>query len=249
MTTFTKTFIKIYAPTLEAMGFKRKRGIFHRLVNDQIVQVLSYKIYSRIDFDIQFDFWPLCNGYDMNVFMDSSYLLHSFAKEMGDRYWFYRDEASWEDDLYESLEYCRKYIFRYFDEISDYQSCYEIIYKMEEEQGAFRIKPEIPNLYLVPFHDIFLATQQYDLALQAYEARLMLHKRAMKAYSNDEDWDVSKHIHYPQYVEHVEYYENLKVLVDRHDYEAIEQIVKQKEEYSKKCYEKNFLGYKEKDFL
>jgi hypothetical protein len=39
------------------------------------------------------------------------------------------------------------------------------------------------------------------------------------------------------------------VLVEKHDYEAIEQIVKQKEEYSRKSYEKNYLGYKDKDFI
>ncbi len=249
MTTFAKTFIEVYAPTLEAMGFKRKRSIFHRLVNDQIVQVLSYKLYSGAEFDIQFSFWPLCNGYDMNVFMDSSYLLHSFAKEMGDRYWFCTDEAVWGENLCESLDYCKKYIFRYFDEITDYRSYYETIYKMEEELGAFRIKSEIPNLYLMPFHDIFLATQQYDLALKAQEASLMQSKRAMKAYSNDKDWDISKHLHYSEYVESVQYFEKLKALAENHDYEAIEQIVKEKEEYSRKSYEKNFLGYKEKDLV
>ena len=163
MKTFAEIFVEVYTPTLETMGFKRKRSVFHKLVNDKIVLALSHRRYGP-EFTIQFDFWPLCDGGDMIVFMDSSYLLHDIVSDLKHHdYWTCKIEKC-EADLHESLAYCKNTVFEYFDRITDYQSYYDCVYKIEEERGLYDIKYQtIPYLHLSHFHNTFLALGQFVL--------------------------------------------------------------------------------------
>ena len=243
MATFAQKFWEVYTPTMEGKGFKRKRSIFHKLVNDKIVQALSYKQYSGSEFTIQFDFWPLCDGEDMIVFMDSNYLLPDIVPELKYRDWS-SEIGKCNDDLYESLTHCKHSILPYFDKITDYQSYYDCMLKINEDQGLSPAIAEIPNLDIRPYHYTLLALGQYELALKAKQAELNQNLQAMNSFAGFNSCTISDHPRYGEYVEKLRYYEKLKVLIDSHNFDEIKQMISNNEEYSRKSYEKNFLGIK-----
>ena len=180
----------------------------------------------------------------MIVFMDSNYLLHNIVPELKNhRYWSCEIDKC-QNDLYDSLTYCKHSILRYFDRIADYQSYYDCMLKIREDQGLSTRNQDIPNIDIRLYHYTLLALGQYELALKAKEAEINQNLRAMNSYAGFNNCTISDYPRYGEYVEKLIYYEKLRELIDHHNYEEIKQIITQNEEYSRKSYEKNFLGIK-----
>ena len=238
---FVKLFKEIYTPVLDSMGFKIKRNIYHKLVNDKVILFLSFKKYGH-NFTIQFEFWPLCDGYDIEVFMDSNYSLETIYPELGD---WPCDIEKCEAHLFESLEYCKKSVFKYFERIIDYQSCFNILSELDRLEDRMKKNLyEIPNLCLSSYHFIFLALGKYDLALKAKEAEIRQNKWAMDGYVTDIGIDITEHPRYEKYLKKMEYYNEIKTFIENNDFDSINKIIIQNEQYSKESYKKNFLGKK-----
>ena len=57
----SRTFIEVFEPIMTSKGFKRKGKVFHRIANNQVVQLLSYyKYMGAPQFTIDFSILPLC---------------------------------------------------------------------------------------------------------------------------------------------------------------------------------------------
>ena len=238
---FAKLFKEIYTPVLDSMGFKVKRNIYHKLVNDKVILLLSFIKYGQ-NFTIQFDFWPLCYGHDIEVFMDSIYSLQTIYPELDD---WPCDVEKCEAHLFDSLEYCKKSVFKYFEKITDYQSCFECRSELDRlEECMKKNLYEIPNLCLQSYHFLFLALGKYDLALKAKEANIRQNKRAMDSYARNRGIDICEYPYYEEIMEKVKYYNKIKTFIENNDFDSINKIIIQNEQHSKESYEKNFLGKK-----
>lgn len=122
--TINRAFVEEFEETMKAAGFARKGKIFHRIVNGQIVQLLSYTKFSGPDFTIQFSIAPLYLGFKWSTFMDDAKLSELFPDVPSS--WVY----GWKTDEYiqimpRALEKTKEKLFPLFEMIIDNASYME----------------------------------------------------------------------------------------------------------------------------
>ena len=132
--TINQVFVEVFEPTMKAAGFARKGKVFHRIVNGQIVQLLSYTKFSGPDFTIQFSIAPLYLGFEWSTLMDATRLSELFPDVPTS--WVY----GWETDEYKqimprALEQTKEKLFPLFETIIDNVSY------MEHEKLAHTLEP------------------------------------------------------------------------------------------------------------
>lgn len=231
---------------MKSKGFSRKRYVFHRLVNDKVVQKLSYCMFAgQQEFTIQFGFEPLCSGDEIEVFMDD-YRLGSL---MGNESLGYLNTGN-PDALRESLEMCQQYLFSYFDMVVDYESFLnykkEIIQKELAGYDEKTIK-RVEHLYLdglflqdMDVYHISLITGAYEMAKKSREAlikyRIGVHIK---------NWGVETHPipeEQKKFEKIRDSYYRIKLAIDENDRTYIEEYIAQNEKHAVESYIRNFYG-------
>jgi len=250
MTELQKAFLTVYEPVMLGKGFMKKRMTFHKLVNNQIIQMLSYTKIS-FSFSIQFDISALCSGMEQNILFDAERLCDHIDHD-----------AEWDCDgsdyirqMRESLAICETKLFPLFEKIKDYQS----YYKYEIEQHGIRLNRmtdlyrkinadilEVPNS--ISFFTLSLLTGDYQSALKSREAVIKQNESAIKENYKYAQRLGIKYETPPKKLINLDNRRNdylrIKEAIDNNDREYIEAYVKEKERYSLESYIQNFYGKK-----
>ena len=233
---FVKAYREIFPPALALSGFARKRDIFHKFINNQVVVLLGYKYYHPNEFTIQWEIYPLCDGAEFEVFMDSNYGTDGLFGENG-RWVFgaYDDNNSITQRAYKVLEFVQTNVLPIVSDITDYESCYRTMRKVDEKMGLLG-NTVIPNGDLMHYGNLLLAIGEYENALKAKKAIL---------YQNSVIANIQPtHHNYPRYLKRVEEYNFLARLIEDKCYNEIQSFIKEKEDFSLASYRKKFLGVK-----
>ena len=119
-----RTFIELFEPIMISKGFSRKGKVFHRFVNEKIVQHVSYYSYwmSR-EFTIQFSICPLFNKLNFNGVYYGERLGEVFFDNKYD--WCYESEEGYIEYMPIALEATKKLILPKLDTEVDYESYYK----------------------------------------------------------------------------------------------------------------------------
>jgi len=244
-------FLELYEPVMKSKGFHRKRHIFHRLVNNKIVQMLSYCMFSgRREFTIQYDYVPLCSGDDFEFFMDA----HRIGSLMGKESYGDRDPNN-PDHIRETLELCQEYIFPFFDRMVDYESLYDYEIKRHEimlSESSEAYKKAHSELLKAPMTSSFLAvsiaTGHYDMAQKSREAVIYQNEDALSAFI--EFIDRTRQSPCPEFIREreerialkKEELALLKKAVDTNDKAFFEEYIHAKEKCALENYIRNYYG-------
>ena len=159
MNSLKKSFITTYDPIMAKKGFKRKGKIYHRLVNKEIVQMLSYFKYSH-SFTIQFLIAPLCSGVTFSSFMDECRLGLILGNENYAE-WDLHDEYT--VSLEKSVGLCER-LFQYFEEIHDCKSYIDNMHSIYKR--AYGNKWESILSKNIMLYGPYLKTGAYDFVRQ-----------------------------------------------------------------------------------
>jgi len=150
------TFIEVFEPAMFNKGFKRKGNVFHRIVNDKIVQLLSYYKYNgQTRFTIEFSILPLCFNFKLYTFYAGTRLSSAFREYV--RAWEYEnaDPKGYIRYMPIALRATEDLLFPKFDAEIDYKSCYE------NDKNTMLFNSELGKM---SFH-----TYIYNLVLGNYE--------------------------------------------------------------------------------
>ena len=128
MNELTKLYISVFEPVLNEMGFKRKGTMFHRLVNEKIVQLFSIQKF-KYDFTLQFEIYPVCSGCEIYSPFDGS-RIGEFLGNEALCYWDIDDNI--QEYLDEGLSICQKYLFPCFKYVCDYETYYNYCFGKHE---------------------------------------------------------------------------------------------------------------------
>jgi hypothetical protein len=244
MREFKTVFLSVYEPVMSEMGFQRKRVIFHRLVNEKIIQMLSYTKFSGGSFTIQFSIFPLCGGCEYTTFMDDERLGSLLGNET---------YAEWENDgtetvaqMKESLDICEKHLFPVFERLSDYKVYYE--YAIDKHQKEYaQINDEYKKLHAdllsfphaVGFYELSLLFGNYDIVKKMQTVRIARNKDALESMTLTPPPERIQ-----DFNDLCSDYSRMTEAMNANDREYIESYVKEKERYSLESYIKNFHGKK-----
>lgn len=211
---------------MEKKGFLRKDQIYHRIVNGQIVQRLSYIEYSSWEFSLQFSFEPLCCGNEYSTMFDGPRLCEVFP-----------DIPSWEhegnsDSINEymktALQATKEKLFPFFDSIINYDSY------LEKTNLLYSLLVFGDETYMIN-----LALGNYDLSIESRE--LLFRNRIA---GNQKRWGTNHH-RVPStqriFEQDCEEFYCVKRAIDNNDYEYIKQYIDNKEFKSLKSYIKSFF--------
>ena len=226
----SRSFIETFEPLMKGNKFSRKGKIFHRIVNGEIVQLLSYYSFAMTPrFTIQFWIWPLCDGYEYMAFMDGSRLCEVF-----------KDVPAWEYE-YQSDGYIRhmptalnateERLFAIFDSVVDYSS-----YFKWQDIGNQK------NLNDNRRYAMSLLFGNYSDCQQSKEIRIK-----NRLIANQKRWGVDYHI-VPQRQEEFDQeckdYYRMKEAMEKNDRKTIEEYIHSQEQKSLNSYIKAFFSQK-----
>ena len=239
MSSFQKDYVEVYEPEMLGKGFSRKRYVFHRLVNNKIVQKLSYVIFrGRMDFTIQFCFEPLCAGGEITVFMDDYRLGSLIGGELLGR----RNMGS-QDALRETLEICQKHLFPYFDSVIDYGSYLDYMKEKYRKDLALyneATRKRVESRYIDGVSSINDSCYHVNIALGNYETALKCRKALLEMNTErtkpTDDYWIKKN------QEMADDYESMKFAVENNDTGYIEECIANNEQQALKSYILNFHG-------
>ncbi|MDR2972982.1 MAG: hypothetical protein LBU83_13845 [Bacteroidales bacterium] len=214
-------FIEAFEPTMINQGFLRKGKIFHRIVNKEIAQLLSYYKFSGPEFTIQFSIIPLCSGLEFSLFMDDSRLCEEFDSVDSWEYEYGTDEYI--KYMPEALKLSKEYLFPLFDSAINY---------------ATYLKLCSPHSLGHQFYMTNMVLGEYELCQKSREA---LFKQRVEACQKN--WGTNFHI-VPSRREknerEIHEYQRIKEAMDKNDRETIEQYINEQEQKSLKSYIKTF---------
>lgn len=118
MSLWEETFVSLYEPVMTQHAFRRNGCLFHRLVNNEIVQLLTCNV-SPYTFSVRFDLFPLCTGGALPA-GDDLLRLELLAQE---------DFPNWDVPdgdpraiVADSLRMVQNVLLPYFERIVDYKS-------------------------------------------------------------------------------------------------------------------------------
>ena len=238
MLTFNEAFKEIYDPVMIAKGFARKGKIYHKLVNNQIMQMLSYCTFGHKCYTIQFEISALCAGNEYEVFMDGERL----SEILRINEWEYEYDE-YLQQLPQTLSLSQEFIFPCFDACIDYKSYVENMNKMYGVWLGDKIKGE--QFSESGMYDINLFLGNYATAQKIREKQIEQNLSAFRS-----NWGTEIH---PSPTKQKEFedmrnsYYRMKKAMDNNDREYIEAYIKSNEEYSLQSYIKNFYGKKTYD--
>lgn len=231
-----KTFVSTYEPVMKQKGFSRKNSIFHRLINDDIIQMLSYTDF-KYSFTIQFQIAPLCTGKKYTRFMDALRVGILLGNEA---------TAEWEKSSYcakemaESLEICEEHLFHYFDSIID---CSSYITGMRDiYTKAYGSKGEHILLVSNQLYGAGLKTGQYDIAINSYKAIIKQNEYAIKR--NRECGIEPTEEQLDKLKSRYDDLRRLENIIEYNDINYINDYIKQMENISRNSYIKSFAKQK-----
>lgn len=169
-------FIEIFEPVLVLKGFKRKRNIFHRLINEKIIQIFSIKKFSGGTFTMQYAIIPLCSGEEIVLPLDENRIGDLVENES---LWEWDIDENIEQNLLKALDICKKYLFKCFDYVKDYETYYNFILTMHKQyldSLSKEKKRENESLLKAPitvgFYEVCLCLGEYQKAIISLEAML-----------------------------------------------------------------------------
>ena len=221
---------------MKKMQFNRKNAIFHKLINDEILALLSYRTYSSgHELTIQFDFYPLCVGAEVTAFMDSNYTLSNIYS---DAEYVILSQGDVSGAFEAMLDLCKEGVFPLFDTIIDYKSYFDFVRKTSGIDLAIERKLHSDNIYLPLRHyiNVLLALKEYELALLAMDADIKQSQIALEDYAKRQNMLIIHDKRYPKYLEKEDNYRKVKELIERKEFESIENMIKQYENISKNSY-------------
>jgi len=211
----TKCFKDTYDLEMQNMNFMRLGSIYHRLVGNQIVQLLTLQRFRFGDYTIQYLIWPLCCGDEIDRHLDES--------RLGNLTWFYEERN--DTTMAETLKICKNELFPYFIKIIDYASFMEFYKELFYKMNG--IEPPILCDYN---YKVNLFLGNYDLALRSREA-LMKQNGPMR--EGDTYWNGVRK-------KNLEEYNAIKKAIETGDRLYIESYLKKYEEFSLNSYYKNY---------
>lgn len=237
----TKVFYSVFDESMKTLGFKRSGKIYHKMLGNQVVGMLSYRTYSSgHELTIQFDVIPFCKGCVIKRFMDGSYFLSDVAAGFEP---LLIDRIELSDAFNELLGKCKDSVFPLFDMVKDYKSYLEFYNKVRRyEEDLSNNDYPYPYSYslVIPITNVLLALGKYDLALLAYEAKVKISENAVESQSKSLNVAPEHTPAYPSYYERLDLYNHMKELVEENDTLAIEMIIKDSEQISRESYYKYF---------
>lgn len=184
MNSLNEQFISIFEPVLALKGFKRKRNIFHRLIKKEIIQIFSIKKFSGGSFTMQYLIIPVCSGEEIAMPLDENRIGDLVGNET---LWEWDIDENVEQNLLEALDVCKKYLFKCFDYVKNYETYYDFILKMHK-QSLYRLsevyKQENEKLLKVPraigFYEVCLCLGEYQTAISSLETMFCQRTEAMQ---------------------------------------------------------------------
>lgn len=235
--TIKNVFIEVFEKIMADLGFNVKGKIFHKMVNNEVVILVSYVTFSYRRFTIQYEILPLCCGHKIDRFMDGDRLDFLVGSEFSE--WdrslvgVDMDLTEWNNDenirsnMYKALECCKANLFPYLRRITDLKTCLECRNKMYGLFGG------VPLTY--PFtYFVNLKLHNFDDAKKARRALLR---------QNEEAFEANGFATEPQmadYLEIKEEFERVCEAIDNNDLKWIDKYLKEKEDYSRNTYYKSF---------
>ena len=221
------SFAETFEPLMKSKGFNRKGKYFHRIVNDQIVQTMSY--YSSIastKFTIDFTILPLCSGFEFISPEGGERMVTSFRGK--DVSWDYQRAGAYVEYMPMALKAVEELLIPRFDMLVDYKS-------YRENKDFSRIK----------FSDLY-----YKLALvfgdyaEAQASRESYIKDWHEANRYNQGIFGDKFYISPQQQEHFDRmckeYEQMKKAMDTNDRKAIEEYIASQEQKTLDSYVKTY---------
>jgi hypothetical protein len=203
------------------MGFKRKGVVFHRRASEKIINLLSTNKYSsKNEYSIQFDIYPLCDGSEIDTFMDTTTISDLFRFNT----WTYSGDEN-DKTMATALNICRQFLFPYFNRITDYSSYLNYIV---ERVGERRYK------YIRMRYDYYMI----NLALGNYQEAIISRDVYFDWYKDKSNPDNHYWVEQRKIMRNE--YELIRDAIQANDEEYIRQYVKAKEDYSLSSYQENF---------
>jgi len=232
----SKAFVEGFEETMKEQGFLRKGKIFHRIVNGEIVQLLSYFKFSEPKFTIQFEIIPLCAGFEYSTLMDGSRVCELF-KDVNS--WEYKYQTDgYIQRMPEALKVTEDRLLPLLDSIVNYESYSS---KRNVLYPLFSIMS--PLTYMIN-----MVLGNYEKSKESREA--LINYRIESCLAN---WGIKQHIvpaKQERFEQDIKEYQRLKKAMDTDDREVIEQYIYEQEQKSLKSYVKAFTTPKKyKNFL
>ena len=169
-----QSFVSIYKPIMEKKGFLQKKGIFHKCINNEIIQMLSF-VEFEYEFTIQFTFFPICSGYSCTTFLDEYRIGSLLGNES---YAMWKKNENLELNIKKSLDICSEYLFPYFEKVKDcktYSISITELYKQIYDEGYKDILLTHNILY-----NVSLKIGNYDLAKKCIYASIEQKENSLK---------------------------------------------------------------------
>lgn len=235
--TIKNAFIEIFKKSMSYLGFNNKGKIFHKIVNNEVVELVSYVTFSNKRFTIQYEIFPLCCGYTIDRFMDGDRLNILVGSELS--YWdrsMIDDNMNlteWNNDenmfsnMSLALECCKANLFPYLSRIVNLKTCLEYRNKMYSFFGG------VPLVYSFTYF-VNLKLHNFDTAIKSRQALLHQNEEAFKinGFATDEQMAC--------YLEIKNEFEMIYKAINNNDLSLIDKYLKDKEDYSRNTYIKNF---------
>lgn len=191
MNRLNEQFISIFEPVLALRGFKRKRNIFHRLINEKIIQLFSIRKFSGASFTMQYSIIPVCSGVEIELPLDENRIGDLIGNEA---LWEWDIDENIEQNLLEALNICQKYLFKCFDYVENYETYYDFEFRMHKQfldRHNEEYKLDNAKLLRVPhaigFYEVCLYLGDYQNAIISLEQTLFQKEDALednKSYRN-----------------------------------------------------------------
>ena len=223
-----KHYNKIFKQLITEKGFKQKKDLFYKLVNDQILQTVYLQINSYgHSFTINIGILPLCSGleYEDEYTFRLGHLLKGYDYSW--EYGLYNslDEESLVKDAFLALE---EKVFPIFKRITNYEEYFNHIPDIEEAIYGSRRDNNSSMIW------VSLITYNYDNAVLILEKLENQNREAAEAnkvlYTKEDEYN----IYLKKINDELSELVSLRIAVQKRDSTFLESKLRQNEEISRK---------------
>lgn len=227
--TIKKAFIENFKNELQDLNFQLKGKVFHRVVNNELVELISYTTFRNKRFTIEFEIIPFCCGYEITNFFDGIRVGALIGNE---------PMAEWDNDenvfnnMKLALDFCKINLLPYLKAIvnlNTYIKCMNEIYNK-----WWHYSKGIPLAYNFVYYPN-LKLHNFDIAKKSRMAVLQQNENAFKSNgfaTNEQMRD---------YLEIKKEFKYVCNAIDNNDLSAIDKYIEEKENFSRTTYNENFL--------
>lgn len=226
MITVDSAVHNLLKPLTTQYGFKKKRNVYIRLVND-MVQVFNLKKMYGCKCSIEFDSFPLCAGntvffgtHDIDMFEEIKY----FEKQDKRFIYFKDDESSIYRVAEELFNVAKKYLFPYFESTDNSKSHFDT-WVNPKTNLYMRRYDDSPNAddalesfcsWNYQLHAIALKNHNYSFAIKHIICKIDSYEETFQKYDFDPEsdngkWDIEIYHKYVTLKEWVENEDNAKI--------------------------------------